>query len=117
MSSCSSPVTSTTLPTRTRSALTTLQPFSICNHETGSVTPERLFAPSVQIVSDRAAQERHGDIRAAFARSGGRIASVDLAADLNTVDERPCGGSGDGVGLKPERPCGAARTESRPGPG
>jgi hypothetical protein len=52
-------------------------------------------------VSYRAAQKRRGDIRAAFARHGGRIASVDLAAHLNTLDDRPCGGWGDGFGLKP----------------
>jgi len=53
MSSCSSPVTSTTLPTRTPSALTTFQPFSICNHETGSVTPERLLTEARKLQRPR----------------------------------------------------------------
>src|SRR5579859_1671431 len=42
MSSCTSPATWATVPTSVPSALTTSQPCSICNHETGSVTTDRL---------------------------------------------------------------------------
>jgi hypothetical protein len=56
-----------------------------------------------------------GDIRDAFARFGSRIPSVDLAAHLNSLDERSWGGWNDGKGLNPRTIAGLLRSyEIRP---